>query len=350
MSGSTASPSSHFEGSSKTRSTPTRPPIQPWVHFLGGGIGGTVGSVLLCPLEVVKTRLQSSGYSTINSHSAPHSPSSSTLATRPLTVSRNPLIHVTETLHILRTILVQEGRRGLFKGLGPNLVGAIPARAISFASYGNGKRFLTELNNGVESPWIHLTAAANAGIITATFTNPIWLVKTRLQLPGAKDLYSSSFDCLRTVLKQEGLRGLYRGLSASYLGVAEGTLQWVVYEQMKRSLAQHRLQRTIDPSVSPTNQWSEYLVAASTAKLIAAIVTYPHEVIRTRMREAPSPGKPPKYTGLLQTLRVILDQEGFRALYGGLTAHLMRVVPNAAILFVCYEGTVSLFSSSSSSS
>lgn len=47
-----------------------------------------------------------------------------------------------------------------------------------------------------------------------------------------------------------------------------------------------------------------------------------------------------KYTGLLQTLRVVIAEEGSRALYGGLSAHLMRVVPNAAAMYAIYEGVL----------
>ena len=47
-----------------------------------------------------------------------------------------------------------------------------------------------------------------------------------------------------------------------------------------------------------------------------------------------------KYTGLLQTLRLVIREEGARSLYGGLSAHLMRVVPNAAVMFAIYEGVL----------
>lgn len=45
----------------------------------------------------------------------------------------------------------------------------------------------------------------------------------------------------------------------------------------------------------------------------------------------------PKYTGLKQTLMLVLKEEGAAALYGGLSAHLLRVVPNAVIMFSVYE-------------
>ena len=64
-------------------------------------------------------------------------------------------------------------------------------------------------------------------------------------------------------------------------------------------------------------------------------------MIRTRLRQVPIDGHL-KYHGLVQTAKLIYKEEGISALYGGMTAHLMRVVPNAAILFFCYEMVVSL--------
>src|SRR5690606_22102582 len=96
-------------------------------------------------------------------------------------------------------------------------------------------------NNGQESSMVHLFAAAAAGIATSTATNPIWMVKTRLQLDkeaassvGGRRIrqYKNSLDCTMQILRQEGIAGLYRGLTASYLGVAESTMQWVLYERM----------------------------------------------------------------------------------------------------------------------
>ena len=138
---------------------------------------------------------------------------------------------------------------------------------------------------------MHLLAAASAGVVTSTVTNPIWLVKTRLQLDHSRAeklgsvtarRYKNSVDCVLQVLRQEGIGGLYRGLSASYLGVTEGTLQWVLYEQMKIYLArreerivrQGRTKTVWDQTVD----WGGKVGAAGSAKLFAAIVTYPHEV------------------------------------------------------------------------
>lgn len=60
----------------------------------------------------------------------------------------------------------------------------------------------------------------------------------------------------------------------------------------------------------------------------------------------PLDGSPPKYTGLFQCFRVVWIEEGLMGLYGGLTPHLMRTVPSAAIMFGMYEGILRLFHAS----
>lgn len=151
---------------------------------------------------------------------------------------------------------------------------------------------------------------------TASATNPIWVVKTRMQLqqqaitsfaPSSTSrplptssrtpkpsqgtpLFSQSYRSLSTpssapiaahhrptsysttlnIFKYEGVKGFYRGLSASLLGVTEGTIQWGLYEQFKL-LARKGLQE------GESGGWRES-AAAGGAKLVATMITYPHEV------------------------------------------------------------------------
>lgn len=241
-------------------------------------------ATLTAPLDVLKTRLQSDFYQA-------QIKASRASITAPMNPLRTAIFHLNETMSILGAVYRQEGPRALFKGLGPNLVGVIPARSINFFTYGNGKRVIGEYFDNKDSAWVHLSAGGLAGVVTSTATNPIWMVKTRLQLDKnmaiesgsiAKRRYKNSLDCIRQVLRDEGIRGLYKGMSASYLGVAESTMHWMLYEQIKRSLA--RREERVTLSGRPKNWWDHTIDwtgkfgAAGFSKFVAAVITYPHEV------------------------------------------------------------------------
>lgn len=245
-------------------------------------------AAVTAPLDVLKTRLQSDFYQAQLAQNrqamgiSPHTH---------LSPVRSALLHFRETFQILNSVHRVEGWRALFKGLGPNLIGVVPARSINFFVVGNGKRIISEYgNNGQDAAWVTLCAAALAGIVTSTATNPIWLIKTRLQLDKniverggqATRRYKNSWDCIKQVVRQEGIRGLYKGMSASYLGVTESTLQWVLYDQMKKHLKNREL-RILSSGREKTwwdntVEWTGNLSAAGSAKFVAAIATYPHEV------------------------------------------------------------------------
>lgn len=254
-------------------------------------LGGMTAALVTNPLDVLKTRLQSDFYQThlASSRAARGVPPLSTLS-----IPRSAALHIRETFQILFAIPKVEGWRALYKGLGPNLIGVMPARAINFYTYGNGKKIISQrFNDGKEAAWVHLCSAATAGLVTGTATCPIWVVKTRMQLDKshAKKIgvpqvrrYKNALDCTMQTFRHEGIRGLYRGLGASYLGVTESTLQWVLYEQMKMSLAD-REQRVRDSGRPPstwdtTVAWTGKAGSAGVAKLFAAIITYPHEVYK----------------------------------------------------------------------
>ncbi|KAJ9642118.1 uncharacterized protein PV06_03311 [Exophiala oligosperma] len=349
-----------------TSVTKGKPAAKPWAHFVAGGIGGMTAAALTSPLDVLKTRLQSDFYQAQlrTLHAQHRYPQKTTLTSIP----RSAFFHIAETVQILRSIHQHEGFRALFRGLGANLIGVVPARSINFYVYGNGKRILNNYFNpeGRENVWsVHLAAAAIAGIATGTATNPIWLVKTRLQLdknhatndPTRGRQYKNSWDCIKQTVRHEGIRGLYRGLSASYLGVTESTLQWVLYERLKLSLARREARRLNTPGyvrtwLDDTEEWAGKFTAAAGAKGVAAAITYPHEVVRTRLRQAPTviseTGKATvKYTGLVQCFRLVAKEEGMAGLYGGMTPHLLRAVPSAAIMFGTYEIILRLFGTTS---
>nr|XP_033779826.1 solute carrier family 25 member 36-A-like [Geotrypetes seraphini] len=130
--------------------------------------------------------------------------------------------------------------------------------------------------------------------------------------------------CMRRVYWTEGLGGFYRGISASYAGISETVIHFVIYEAVK--------QRLREAASSNHLQLLGLMAAAAVSKSCASIVAYPHEVIRTRLREEGS-----HYRSFLQATHLVLCEEGISALYRGLLVHMIRQIPNAAITMVTYE-------------
>lgn len=79
----------------------------------------------------------------------------------------------------------------------------------------------------------------------------------------------TSYSTAIAIFQREGIKGFYRGLSASLLGVTEGTIQWSLYEQFKIIAKSGREEEEGGWRVS---------MAAGSAKLVATMITYPHEV------------------------------------------------------------------------
>lgn len=71
------------------------------------------------------------------------------------------------------------------------------------------------------------------------------------------------------------------------------------------------------------------------------------QVVRTRLRQAPYENGHLKYTGLLQCFKLVWKEGGMVALYGGMTPHLLKTIPNATIMFGMYEGILKLLHSPS---
>lgn len=300
------------------------------VNFLSGGLAGTVSSTLTLPLEVIKTQLQSSRLSSNSS---------------PLSVSK--------------LVLKTDGLRGFFKGIKPLLIGIIPTRAIYFWAYGSTKASLTPaLGNG---PVNHLLSAFSAGITSNTIMNPWWMVKTRFQIIADTKIgqvqYKNYGDLIKLIYKEEGVAGFYKGVVASYVGCIEGAIQWIVYEKAKEVLQLTANRRVTDKGAGITAagkqqgvgankgkgvkgevRAEEFFAAAALSKTVAILLTYPHEVVRTRMREQSVNGVY-KYTGFLKTLRLVAREEGAKGLYAGMGIHLARSVPNAAVMFLVFELT-----------
>lgn len=274
------------------------------VDTISGALAGAITAVAVCPLDVLRTRLQI------------HSPSRK----------------YTGLASGVSLILRKEGAVGFYRGLSPTLIALAPNWAVYFAVYDHLKQSYTPLVDESQYPLVHMCSAIGAGVSTVLVTNPLWVVKTRLQTQdmGLKiywNRYSGTFDGIRSIVRREGFSRLYAGLVPSLIGVSHVAVQFPLYEYLKKRLA--RRSHTVPDQLS----FRDYIFASSISKMVASTVTYPHEVLRSNMHFN---GTKP-FSGLRATLKSIVKQDGLKGFYRGWGVNLCRAVPSAAITFTSFE-------------
>lgn len=89
----------------------------------------------------------------------------------------------------------------------------------------------------------------------------------------------SAFECVRRVYQTDGLRGFYRGMSASYAGISETVIHFVIYENIKRRLLEAKAPQNMDEEEEASKDASDFvgmMLAAATSKTCATTIAYPH--------------------------------------------------------------------------
>ncbi|KAJ3553955.1 hypothetical protein NM688_g3349 [Phlebia brevispora] len=242
----------------------------------------------------------------------------------------------------LKEIKDTQGWRGLYRGLGPNIAGNASSWGLYFLFYNMLK---TRASGG--DPSYHMSAgsyllySAQASAVTAIMTNPIWVVKVRMFTTRAEDpvAYRSLWHGLSSIYHAEGTRGLYRGTSLALVGVGNGAIQFMGYEEMKRwGFNRKRKQfarvgREWTPADDKLSNTS-YTIMSGTSKLFALAVTYPYQVIRSRIQNNATAHL---YPTIPICIKRTFSEEGFRGFYRGLGTNLVRVLPGTCVTFVVYE-------------
>lgn len=267
----------------------------------------------------------------------------------------------------LNDIVKADGWKGLYRGLSPNVAGNSASWGLYFLWYTMIKERMSANSTGTDpatggpkklSAGQHLLAASESGAITALMTNPIWVVKTRMfttprsvaSVPTATtggaaarappEVYRGLWHGLVSIYRTEGVRGWYKGAGLALFGVSNGAIQFMAYEELKKwrtSVAAHKLQHDssqgVDTSMIKLSN-VEYIVMSGVSKVAAILLTYPYQVVRSRIQNHATSHI---YPNISTCIRLTYTQEGLRAFYKGLVPNLIRILPGTCVTFVVYE-------------
>lgn len=302
---------------------------------MAGAASGFISSVLCAPLDLVKTRLQVQG-------------------SLPAVVAGNSAEMT--TAQMFADIIKHDGYMGCFRGLTPTLSCVPVFWGIYFPLYEYSKRQIMQFtygsnnnmyaysaneqnsnsnNNQPKEPvFVHVGSAICAGTVADVLCNPMFLIRTRMQTETMHHFIAHKSHVRLTMrqtiatLYKEGGNSMFiywRGLTASLLGLSHVAIQFPVYEFLK-SEARNRNECNNEKPL-------DLLFASGCSKVTACFVTYPHEVVRSRMMDL----RGDVGMSMVETVRLVLQEDGVKGLYRGLNVSLIRVVPNCCLTFCSYE-------------
>ncbi|XP_048229875.1 folate transporter 1, chloroplastic isoform X3 [Ricinus communis] len=257
-----------------------------WENATAGAVAGFATVSATHPLDVVRTRFQ------VHDGRVSSLPAYKNTAQAILSITRF------------------EGLKGLYAGFLPSVLGSTVSWGLYFFFYGRAKQRYSKNRDEKLSPGLHLASAAEAGALVCLCTNPIWLVKTRMQLQTPLHQiqpYSGLYDALKTIMREEGWSALYKGIVPGLF------------------------LNSVD-----------YAVLGGSSKVAAIILTYPFQVIRARLQQRPSMNGVPKYMDSWHVVKETARFEGLRGFYKGITPNLLKNVPAASITFIVYENVLKL--------
>lgn len=184
--------------------------------FLSGGFGGVSAVLVGHPFDLTKVRLQTAAPGTY-----------------------------TSGIDVVKKTLKADGIRGMYRGMGPPLVGVTPIFALSFWSYDAGKKIVYSLTPNRKDPKLSYGELAFAGFFSAIPTTlvagPAERVKVLLQLQGQGNaggpVYNGPVDVVSQLYKEGGLKSIFRGTGATLARDGPGSAAYFVsYESIKRLL------------------------------------------------------------------------------------------------------------------
>ncbi|KAL5122630.1 Folate transporter 1, chloroplastic [Glycine soja] len=315
LQGGKLSSKNEFHTSRMSTEAPKRDQWQ-WENATAGAAAGFATVAVMHPLDVVRTRFQ------VNDGRVSNFPS------------------YKNTAHAVFTIARSEGLRGLYAGFLPGVLGSTISWSLYFFFYDRAKQRYARNREGKLSPGLHLASAAEAGAIVSFFTNPVWLVKTRLQLQTPLHQtrpYSGVYDAFITIMREEGFSALYKGIVPGLFLVSHGAIQFTAYEELRKVIVDFKSKGSTVDNQNPDKLLNsvDYAVLGATSKLAAVLLTYPFQ-------QRPSGDGVPRYMDTLHVVKETARFESVRGFYKGITANLLKNAPASSITFIVYENVLKL--------
>jgi len=282
----------------------------PLKHLIAGGLAGAISRTAVSPLERIKILFQVQG-------------------------GHGPAKKYNGVVHSLVTILKEEGWRGYFKGNGTNVIRIFPYSAIQFAAYEQFKKILLREKNDL-TPLERLSAGAMAGVVSVSMTYPLDLIRTRLSVQTAfrnsgslnPAQYLGITSAFITIVKQEGIFGLFKGIMPTLMGIAPYVgLNFMTFEGMKS---------VVKKKIRPDPTTVHLLICGGMAGSVAQTITYPFDVLRRKM-QMQGYHSHPAYPSTWNCIVSIWKSESIYGFYKGLIPNYLKVVPSMSISFVVYE-------------
>jgi len=268
-----------------------------------------LGATAVYPIDLVKTRMQNQRSKVVGE-----------------LLYRNSLDCVSK-------VYKNEGFAGFYRGLPPQLLGVAPEKAIKLTVNDLVRGRATDPETGkIKLGW-EFAAGASAGASQVVFTNPLEIVKIRLQMQGEAAKVKGSDAVKRGavhIVKQLGLLGLYKGSTACLMrDVPFSAIYFTAYNHLKKDyFGEGKNGKKLG--------YGETLLAASIAGMPSAYLTTPADVVKTRLQSEARKGDT-HYKGVLDALRKIPAEEGFAALFKGGPARILRSSPQFGVTLVAYE-------------
>ncbi|TFK45045.1 mitochondrial carrier domain-containing protein [Crucibulum laeve] len=284
-------------------------------HIIAGGFAGGCEALACQPLDTIKVRMQ---------------------------LSKSGLVPGTKPRGFIATgayIVKRETPLALYKGLGAVLSGIVPKMAIRFASFETYKGWLADKETGKTGVGNIFIAGLGAGTTEAVaVVTPMEVVKIRLQAqqhsladPLEAPRYRNAGHAVYTIVREEGISALYRGVSLTALRQATNQgANFTAYQEIKKFA--HRMQ----PDLVDLPSYQHMMIGLISGAM-GPFSNAPIDTIKTRLQKATAIPGQSAFQRIFAIAADMWKQEGVRSFYKGITPRVLRVAPGQAIVFAVYE-------------